>query len=551
MKKKILGIFVGMLLIATAVPAIGSQNNTLKNATTPSIAPPGLRAEWTQAQKLLASDGTFGDCLGYSVSLDGDTALIGAFNDNADADLYGSVYIFTRSGTTWTQQAKLIPTAGGYYDYFGYAVSLDGDTALIGAPGNSFNPIYPGAAYVFTRTGTTWTQQARLDPSDGQDGDYFGNSVALDGDTAIIGSEYFSGTGSAYVFTRSGITWTQQTKLIPPDGFNGELFGLSVSVEGNTALIGALLDDDNGPGSGSAYVFSRSGTTWTQQAKLLATDGASLDSFGISVALFGDNALIGAEWDNDNGEKSGSAYVFTRAGATWTQQAKLLPSDGTTQDLFGHSVSLANDTALIGANEDDATGNYSGSAYLFTRSGTTWTQQEKLLPADPTEQKLFGESVSLDGDTALIGAYGDGTNGPGSGSTYVFTKAPENQPPETPTIQGQTNGKIKRSYTYTFVSTDPDGDDVFYCINWSDGTGETCIGPYDSGKEVKIAHIWTEKGTFIIKAKAQDGFGGESHWGTLSVTMPCSYTIPLIRFWEQLFVRFPEAFPILRHLMGY
>ena len=206
MEKRLLCMCVCLLLMTAIVPTVGSVHNSLNNTAISGSFLPSLLATWTQEKKLLASDGTFGDCFGYSVSLDGDTALIGAFNDLANGDLVGSAYVSTRAGTTWTQQAKLVPTAGGYYDFFGYAVSLDGDIALIGAPGSSFNPIYPGAAVIFIRTGTTWTQQARLTPSDGADGDYFGNVVALDGDTAIIGSEYLAGIGSTYVFTRTGTT---------------------------------------------------------------------------------------------------------------------------------------------------------------------------------------------------------------------------------------------------------------------------------------------------------------------------------------------------------
>lgn len=535
-----------MLLIGTCIPSIRTQNTSLQTPiAVQHNTQPCSTENWTQLQKLLAPDGTFGDCFGCSVSIDGDTALIGAFGDRANGDLYGSAYLFTRTGTTWTQQAKIFPTSGGYYDYFGYAVSLDGDTALIGAPGSVFNPPYPGAAYIFTRTGTTWTQQARLIPSDGDDEDYFGNVVALDGDTAIIGSEYMSsGPGSVYVYARTGTTWNQQTKIVPADGFNGEMFGYSVALQGNTALIGAECDNDNGDGSGSAYVYTRSGTTWTQQAKLLASDGASLDFLGTAVALHNDTALVGAEWDSDNGYKSGSAYVFTRSGTTWTQQAKLLASDGTTQDLFGHTVALNDNTALIGAYQDNATLYSSGSAYLFTRSGTTWTQNSKLLPSDVTEQKLFGVSVSLIPDTALIGAYGEAS---GAGSAYIFINA--NAPPNPPTIAGKTKGKTDTSYDYQFTTIDPESDQIYLFIDWADGTNSSWIGPYASGTQITKAHTWTEKGTYLIKAQAKDIKGNIGDWGTLSVTMPLSYEWSFIQFFQEFLERFPHAFPFLRHVL--
>jgi FG-GAP repeat len=546
MKTTVIGVIICMLMMGTTGSSILSQTTTMPfSMTRNTTLQPCLSENWTQLQKLLASDGTFGDCFGCSVSIDGDTALIGAFGDRANGDLYGSAYIFTLSGTTWTQQAKIFPTSGGYYDFFGYAVALDGDTALIGAPGGIFNPPYPGAAYIFTRTGATWTQQARLTPSDGNDEDYFGNVVALDGDTAIIGSEYMSGIGSVYVFTRTDTTWNQQTKIEPTDGFAGEMFGYSVALQGNTALIGAECDNDNGDGSGSAYVYIGSGATWTQQAKLLASDGESLDFLGASVALYNNTALVGSEWDSDNGYKSGSAYVFTRTGTSWTQQAKLLAADGTAQDLFGHTVALTDDTALVGAYQDNATLYSSGSAYLFTRSGTTWTQDSKLLPSDVTEQKLFGVSVSLTADTALIGAYGESS---GAGSAYLFQNT--NYPPNPPIITGKPKGKTGTPITYNFTTIDPDNDQIYLFIDWGDDTNSSWIGPYNSGMQVTKTHTWSKKGTYTITAKAKDSKGSEGDWGTFLVTMPFSYDLPCHLFWERFFNRFPHAFHLLQHLMG-
>jgi len=328
----------------------------------------------------------------------------------------------------WTEKQKLLATDGAAGKVFGSSISLDGDTALIGAVLGDGNATNSGSAYVFTRTGLTWTQQAKLTASDGATNDHFGWSVAIQGDTALIGTigdwdtGYYS--GSAYVFTRSGTTWTLQQKLIASDGTAGDCFGFMVSLDGDTALIGADWDDDNGNNSGSAYVFTRTGTTWTQQAKLLPSDGAAEDDFsGGGVCLSGDTALIGAELDDDNGVDSGSAYVFTRTGTTWTQQAKLLASDGTAGDQFSNwGLSLDGDTALIATFYDDDKGTNSGSTYVFTRTDTIWTQQQKLLASDGAAQDQFGVSVALDGDTALIGAWNDDDNGANSGSVYVFTK---------------------------------------------------------------------------------------------------------------------------------
>jgi hypothetical protein len=279
---------------------------------------------------------------------------------------------------------------------------------------------------VFTRTGTTWTQQAKLLASDAAAGDQFGFMVAISGDTALVGANWDDDngdkSGSVYVFTRTGTPWTQQQKLLASDGQAGDRFSLCF-LDGDTALIGAFYDDDNGVDSGSAYIFTRSGTTFTQQAKLLPSDGAADDNFGFSAFLDGDTAIIGAWQDDDMGSNSGSAYVFTRSGTTWTQQAKLLASDGAAGDNFGgYGLGFSGDIALIGALGDDDMGSNSGSAYVFTRTGTTWTQTQKMIALDGQAGDNFGYYTFLSGDTALIGAPNDDDNGVNSGSAYMFTK---------------------------------------------------------------------------------------------------------------------------------
>ncbi len=382
-------------------------------------------------QKLLASDGAFVDWLGRSVSVDGDTALVGASGDDIIGGIdSGSVYVFIRSGMTWIRQAKLT-VLDAAYDYFGCSVSLSGDTALIGAYANGdfaligANSSYSGTAYVFTRSGTTWSQQAKLTASDAASGDQFGRSVFVDGDTVLVGAykddDDGESSGSVYVFTRSGAIWTEQQKLTASDAAAGDYFGWSVSLSGDTVLVGAPFE---GKWSGSAYVFTRSGATWSQQAKLTASDAVAYDQFGISLSLSGDTVLIGAYKDDDGGESSGSAYVFTRSGAIWTEQQKLTASDAAADDYFGWSVSMDGDTALIGAcrDDDDDNGTNSGSVYVFTRSGAIWSRQVKLTASDAAAYDVFGKSVSVDGGTVLIGASGDDDKGEDAGSAYIVTR---------------------------------------------------------------------------------------------------------------------------------
>ena len=361
--------------------------------------------------------------------------------------------LFLTSLVADATQPKLYASDAAADDRFGMCVSLNEDTALIGSVLDDDNGVSnSGSVYIFTRSSAdgTFTQQSKLYASDAAASDLFGISVSLYGNTALIGAHSdddngVSDSGSVYVFTRSSAdgTFTQQAKLHANDAAASDKFGISVSLYGNTALIGAHSDDDNGVSdSGSVYVFTRSSAdgTFTPQAKLHANDAAVGDNFGISVSLYGDTALIGARLDDDNGvSDSGSVYIFTRSSAdgTFTQQAKLHANDAAASDRFGVSVSLYGDTALIGARHDDDNGvSDSGSVYIFTRSSVdgTFTQQSKIYASDAAVGDNFGVSVSLDGNTALIGAYYDDNNGSNSGSVYVFKAPPPSPPPPPPPL---------------------------------------------------------------------------------------------------------------------
>ena len=338
---------------------------------------------WGEQAKLLASDGASYDQFGWSVAVDGDTAVIGVTNGDGYASISGTANVFTRDAMgEWTQKQKLTASDGVRSDEFGYSVAVDGDTAVIGARGSDNGLINSGSTYVFTRSGGSWNQQAKLTASDGADSDEFGFSVAVDEDTdtgivtAVIGAwvdddNGLSNSGSAYVFTGSGVSWNQQAKLTASDGEGNDRFGSSVAVVGDTAVIGAFLDDDNGLiDSGASYVFTRSGGSWSEQAKLTATDGASYDQFGSSVAVDGETAVIGARLDDDNGFHSGSAYVFTRSAGVWDEKLKLLASDGASDDFFGDingAVGVSGSTIVAGApRHDTLVGGDDGAAYFFS-----------------------------------------------------------------------------------------------------------------------------------------------------------------------------------------
>ncbi len=416
-----------MLVLGTAIPAVASvQINEIRaTASNQPLAHTGTI--WNQQQKLLASDGAAEAGFGCSSALDCDTLLIGACQDDDNGHYSGSVYVFVRSGNSWALQAKLLPSDGAAEEQFGDAVALRGDTALIGAYFDNENGIHSGSAYIFTRTGTIWHQQQKLLPADGVTDAQFGINLELDGTTALIGANRDDDngprSGAAYVFTTDGVTWTQQAKLIASDGAPEERFGIDLGLEGDTALIGSE-SDDHGAYSGSVYVFTRSGTSWTQQQKITPDDGAAVDWFGFAISISGDTALFAASQDDDLGANSGSAYVYVRNGTTWTQQAKLHAVDGQANDHFSEqAVALDGDTAVIGSYLDDDSGADSGSAYVFTRNGTTWTQQQKLLASDGEKDDYFSYwAVALQDYTVLIGAWGNDDNGNDSGSAYVFTK---------------------------------------------------------------------------------------------------------------------------------
>ena len=407
----------------------------------PQVSSFTLSFGWSQQAKLQSADIASNDNFGYSVSIsnDGNTAIVGAFSEATTATRAGSVYIFTRSGTTWTQQAKLQASDAATNARFGWSVSIsnDGNTAIAGARDADHDPWVTGsgAAYVFTRSGTTWSQQAKLEASDAESDDSFGWSVSIsgDGDTAIVGAHEEDTTatdaGSAYIFTRSGTSWSQQAKIQSSDASATDYFGyyVSISNDGDTAIIGANYEDPIPFNSGAAYIFTRSGTSWTQQAKLVASDAENGDQFGKSVYISGDGntAIAGAYLEDATAYNAGSAYIFTRSGTSWSQQAKIQAEDADASDGFGIQVCISNDgnTAVLSATADEEAGAGAGSAYIFTRSGTTWSQQSKIIGSDTEAGDDFGRGVSIsgNGDTVIIGAPYEDTGGSNAGSAYIFT----------------------------------------------------------------------------------------------------------------------------------
>ena len=388
----------------------------------------------TQQAKIQSSDAQTEDKFAESVAIssDGSTAIVGAWREDTGGIDRGAAYIFTRSGTSWSQQAKIQSSNASDYGNFGVSVDIsnDGNNVIIGSPWQSNN----GSAYIFTRSGTSWSQQAQLTASDGQSGDRLGYNVSIsgDGNTAIAGApkEDTGGldTGSAYIFTKSGTTWSQQAKIQATSTTAYDEFGYSVSLSdnGNTALVTAPFEDTQYTDTGCAYIFTRSGTTWSQQALIQSDDNVANKPFGYSSSISGDGdtAIVSHHKETTSGTDSGSAYVFTRSGTSWTQEAEIQSSDIQEGDYYGWSVSISNsgDFAAVGAPTEDATASNAGSVYIFSRSGTSWTQENKVQASDASSEDQFGHSVSIsnDGATVIVGALGEDTTATNAGSAYIF-----------------------------------------------------------------------------------------------------------------------------------
>ena len=375
----------------------------------------------TQTAKAIASDGEASDFFGIAVSIssDGTTLVIGADRDDDVAVDAGAVYVYNYNGSTWSETTKLTASDGGNSDFFGGATSLssDGTTLVIGSTSGS-------EAYVFNYDGSSWNQTTKLTAADGT-GNSFGRTVTIssDGTTIAIGAhnddDIASNSGAVYVFDYNGSTWSQAAKLTASDGEADDLLGdsISLNLDGTTLAVGAHLDDDIASNSGAVYVFDYDGSAWSETTKLTASDGEASDFFGsaVSISNDGETLAVGAY-----GDIGGSVYVYNYSINSWSQTAKITATDGASSDSFGTSVNLNSDatTIAIGASNDDS----KGSAYVFNYSGGVWSQTQKVTAGDGAASDSFGSTLafSLDGKTLAVGAYRDDDNGSNSGSAYIF-----------------------------------------------------------------------------------------------------------------------------------
>jgi hypothetical protein len=443
---------------------------------------------YVQQAYLKASNTEANDQFGTLVSISGDTIVVGTPSEGSNATGIngdqtnnlergsGAVYVFVRSGGVWSQEAYLKASNTETGDQFGEAVSISGDTIVVGAPSEDSNAtgvggtqsdnsaLNAGAAYVFVRSGGVWTQEAYLKASNTQAGDHFGSAVAISGDTIVVTatSEDSNATGvggtqsdnsatdsgAAYVFIRSGGVWSQEAYLKASNTETNDYFGYSVSISGDTIVMQAPHEDSSATGingnesdnsvsnAGAAYVFVRSGGVWSQEAYLKASNTEADDQFGTSVSISGDTIVAAAPYEDssatgvggtqsDNSAlNAGAAYVFVRSGGVWTQEAYLKASNTQAGDFFGSAAAISGDMIVVGAPSEDsnATGvggsqsdnsaDFAGAAYAFVRSGGVWSQQA-YLKASNTEDDSFSWTVAISGDTIVVGTPYESSNATG------------------------------------------------------------------------------------------------------------------------------------------
>ena len=427
---------------------------------------------WNQILKTVDSDRAAGDSFGFSVSISGDYAVVGSYQEehdllNANPIVgAGSAFILQNIAGTWTQIQKIIASDRGGQDHFGYSVSISGDYIIVGAFDEDhdvagLNPkINSGSAYIYQNIAGTWTFVQKIVASDRYDNDQFACSVSIDGNYAVVGAQYededasgaanLFNSGSAYIYKNIAGTWTEMQKIVSTDRADGDYFGCSVDISNNFVIVGAYLEDENSTGSatlnnsGSAYIFENIADNWSQTQKIVATDRAAEDYFGFSVAIDGDYCVAGAFQEDENAagnttlNLSGSAYIFKNNVGVWSQENKIVPSDRELEDNFGYCVAIEGDYVLVGARAEDEDDNDSnelfnaGSTYIFKNSTGTWSEEQKIVSQDRDAADSFGKAIGISGNYIIVGvsgedhdANGGGTTLLNAGSSYVFYNAPE------------------------------------------------------------------------------------------------------------------------------
>jgi hypothetical protein len=394
--------------------------------------------------KLAASDAADGDNFGYIVAIDGSYAIVGAPGVDASGAGRGAAYLYLKSqggADGWGQVKTLVASDAADNDYFGVAVDISGDYAVVGAGAENGSGTNQGAAYIFYRNqgGTdNWGEVKRIVAAVREDEAGFGYAVAIDGDTVIVGSDGEDGDGAdqgaAYIFYRDqggADNWGQVVRLVSGDPNDVDQFGFAVDVQGDSAIVGSYREDGDGSDRGAAYVFARDlggSDAWGLVKRIVPTDPADETWFGSTVAIDGTLAVVGAAWEDSGGTNRGTAYVFgqDRGGTdNWGQVKKLTASDAQNSAMFGYDVAIDGGNVIVGAGWAPGGGTERGQAYVFARDegGTdNWGEVQRLRASDASNEDWFGFSVAIYGTYVLVGAIGEDGSGSERGAAYIFKK---------------------------------------------------------------------------------------------------------------------------------
>jgi len=392
-------------------------------------------ADWKPISKIVASDRGSDDYFSNDIAISGNFAIVGAYREDRGVDEggflldAGAAYIFRFNGMYWEEMQKLTAPVRNAEDLFGHSVDICGNYAIVGSPQEE-----EGRAYIFFYNGTSWIEQDKLKSIDFSVGDNFGYSVALSEDRAVIGAVYeddnVAGTdsvgsaGSAYIFSRSGSTWTQSAKIVATNRVQNDQFGFRVAISGSYVVVSSPYVDYDAdslnyePQAGAAYVYYHGTSGWQLQQTLVASDRDMSDFFGYSMDIDGSTIVVGAYMEDPNSkEKAGSAYIYMRSGSTWSEQQKIEGSEQWVSDFFGRDVAIDGDYIIVGADGEDhdtLAANYianAGAAYVFKYFGGVWTEQEKIVAPFRRADDAFGNEVDISNDVVLIGAIGHDLDG--------------------------------------------------------------------------------------------------------------------------------------------
>ena len=374
--------------------------------------------------KVIPDDCHAEDQFGRAVDVFENYAIVGAYGNDDQATDSGAAYMLYYENLEWCPIQKLIAPDGEAFDYFGVSVSIDQDMAIVGAYGDNDQGNKSGSAYVYQKNSNVWNEYTKIKSHDGKSMDYFGCSVDISGPFIIVGAygvdDYGNNSGAAYIFEKDDHGVHEQQKLVSGDANAFDYFGYSVSISGNYAIIGAYGVQYSGEQSGAAYIFERHGERWLQLIKLVSSDAAQNDYFGRSVSISGQYALVGAIGKDASGKDSGAAYFFERSGFYWSRNAKIVPQHISANNCFGASVNISNNYAIIGAHSDDLYGMRTGAAYVYQLNNNHWALIEMIRPTDGSDGDFFGYSVAISGNKVIAGAYGNDAKGEKSGAAYIY-----------------------------------------------------------------------------------------------------------------------------------